>query len=1090
MARSTVQSRILTSWRAIELFSAQKTPPANPNDKTKPVFRVLGSEPLPWQASHALHRRKLRPKQTWRHTVYAGLFTSTAANELLDRHFGENPDTFDRPGDCAYCLFAFEVDKSGRPLLDTFALSSLAWALGRTLSPGPSSPDWLTGFFETEKAAREDFEHRHALRDEKQDSSANHDETLEPDLFDNLPTDQDEQEHDEHGIDDFDTPEQPLDHDDLIAEILGFIDSLGVGPLIDSPKCRVSSTIISEKNDESKNEPVLLNSFFVDDLDRVAIDIQVNTAGKALTNYLTAPEDLDEGLRVDVNDPPDTTFETLSPAFFPIARWPSPKGHSLVASQQFAVNNIAHSLDGSSGIAAVNGPPGTGKTTLLRDLIANIYVTRAQRLAELDSPKDAFEESTGWKAGDYQRTVWHWKEAFHGYEIVIASSNNGAVANVTMEIPGVNAIDTTSLDGMDHFQDLASHILGDDKEAWGLMAAKLGNRTNRNEFRSRFWFDRDADEAEQPKLPGMKSLLDAFSQETVDWHAAVDEFNIAVELSEHLQEERQHICEQGIRIRTLSKKIAIHRSRHDELQTRLSHSEDALAQAIHEVTLARNMLEASRNERLDHRRFRPGLVEIIFTLGKTFRKWRAKDEQLEIVTEADESNLSSAIGSQSVLATMLSDQQFNYRAAHDHLTELTDKHSRLSANQSRTGKNLGIDIPDPESEDWSNDTKRELSSPWVDETWNEARSQVFVAALALHRAFIRANAVRMRQSLHAAMDVLAGSVPDDAPADTVADAWRALFFVVPVISTTFASFARLFPQMGRESLGWLLVDEAGQALPQQAVGALWRARRAVVVGDPLQLEPIVSISLKAQEALRQYHDVDQAWTPGTMSVQRLADRASPYGTYINSGDEPVWVGSPLRVHRRCAAPMFDICNSIAYDGLMVNGLINKDSSQPVVADWPVSCWIDIRSAISDGHWVEAEGEAMMELLEQLMSLNVDASQIFLISPFRTVSDQLRARTKRFEGINAGTVHTTQGKEANIVVLVLGSDPSSAGARQWASSKPNLLNVAVSRAKRRLYVIGDLSKWRQCNYFSTCADRLERHAKSETLEMVERPFVEI
>jgi len=40
--------------------------------------------------------------------------------------------------------------------------------------------------------------------------------------------------------------------------------------------------------------------------------------------------------------------------------------------------------------------------------------------------------------------------------------------------------------------------------------------------------------------------------------------------------------------------------------------------------------------------------------------------------------------------------------------------------------------------------------------------------------------------------------------------------------------------------------------------------------------------------------------------------------------------------------------------------------------------------------------------------------------------------------------------------------------------PNLLNVAVSRAKGRLYVIGDLSAWRRCNHFSTCAMLLERH----------------
>lgn len=124
--------------------------------------------------------------------------------------------------------------------------------------------------------------------------------------------------------------------------------------------------------------------------------------------------------------------------------------------------------------------------------------------------------------------------------------------------------------------------------------------------------------------------------------------------------------------------------------------------------------------------------------------------------------------------------------------------------------------------------EKETRSPWTDPEWEEARVAVFMAAQDLHDAFVVHGGKRMINNLRGAIKLVRGEAPSDLPDGVAKSLWSTLFLMVPLISTTFASFARQFKHLGSEELGWLLIDEAGQAAPQYASGALWRSRRALV----------------------------------------------------------------------------------------------------------------------------------------------------------------------------------------------------------------------------------------------------------------------
>ena len=155
---------ILRFWRAVELLSPQPLKGPRESRRDEPIAVWRPGDLLSWQEGHELRRRRPpRGNGEWRHFVYLGVYDLALAVAELEQHFGRDPEASGETPPGQACLAALMVTTAGRPMVDSYTLSNLAWSLGRTRRPGPASPDWLEGFDDAVEAARESLASRLAL---------------------------------------------------------------------------------------------------------------------------------------------------------------------------------------------------------------------------------------------------------------------------------------------------------------------------------------------------------------------------------------------------------------------------------------------------------------------------------------------------------------------------------------------------------------------------------------------------------------------------------------------------------------------------------------------------------------------------------------------------------------------------------------------------------------------------------------------------------------------------------------------------------------------------------------------------------------
>lgn len=302
------------------------------------------------------------------------------------------------------------------------------------------------------------------------------------------------------------------------------------------------------------------------------------------------------------------------------------------------------------------------------------------------------------------------------------------------------------------------------------------------------------------------------------------------------------------------------------------------------------------------------------------------------------------------------------------------------------------------------------------------------------------------------------------------------------------------PRFDSGRIDLLIVDEAGQVDTPLGLPILGLAARAVVVGDENQLSPVWSLDEETDREMAHGEGIGEAaWRTGLRergltssapsSLMRVASHASrwSYGS-----EEP---GLLLREHFRCHPDIIGFCNELLYDGLLEPK--RKETSSKLHGLRPAVEWVDVHEsqdsrqgssrvnraeARTIAQWIVENYASFFDLYhhqEQEADKKVAEDELIgVVTPFaaqaRLIRQEIAAAAReagpdaelpsRLERrITVGTAHRLQGAERPIILFsaVYGTTSPQSG---FIDATPELMNVAVSRAKDHLVIFAAPNRW--------------------------------
>jgi len=266
--------------------------------------------------------------------------------------------------------------------------------------------------------------------------------------------------------------------------------------------------------------------------------------------------------------------------------------------------------------------------------------------------------------------------------------------------------------------------------------------------------------------------------------------------------------------------------------------------------------------------------------------------------------------------------------------------------------------------------------------------------------------------------------------------------------------AYLSPLMKPQRFDVLIVDEAGMAaLPSLFCAACLCRAKAIMVGDPRQLPPIV----QSREEL----------------VQRVIGR-SVFDVTISDPARSDAVAM-LEVQYRMHPVIGAFVGRLFYDGRLQHAVeLARHDAIAARAPYPRHPLIVVdtasrttcqRAAKGASRVNERSAEVTADLAHE--AVTGGAASVAVITPYAAQARDLRRRlaARRLAGaVECSTIHRFQGRECDVVIIdLVDAAPMRPGALLAGGARSDashLLNVSLSRARGKLVIVADVAYFEQ------------------------------